>query len=579
MEKLNINNNEWQRLGYKIIGGPELPLSERILNTVLFISMCIASMSLCLVIALPNNWATLLVFCGNITCFSSLYYLSRFKKAVHQAMVIYVVLALAILIFSWFLVGGIKGGSAYYFPVAIIFFIIITPSPFHKTLIISSFSVLLGLAFVEYHYPYLVDLDIEPQVLRLGHFLSSLVAIGAIAFTIFILKKAYHREQQKIIQQTEELLATNAAKSRFLANISHEIRTPMTGVMGMASLLDNTALSPEQNEYVDSIKISSNRLLLVINKILDYSKIEAGEVKLNQQTFNVETSIQNVLAAYRPKIKGKFLELHVDLPSDIPAPLIGDSTKLELVLSNLLENAIKFTDKGSISLSVTIAQQTYDSIELQFSVQDTGIGIASKHFHKLFAPFTQLDDSRTRMFMGTGLGLALCKELVTLMNGKIWVRSDRGKGSTFSFKVPLNIQHTSTQTVAPTTIQSSTKQGQTTPNILIVDDNKVNRLLIGRLIQKYGHQAEEAANGQEAIQKIIQNNYHLILMDIQMPIMNGIETTQYIRNFHQHQPTIVAMTADDSVEDKAVYQSIGMNDFLNKPIEIEELKGILTKWL
>lgn len=579
MEKLNINNNEWLRLGYKIIGGPELPLSERILNTVLFISMCIAAMSLCLVIALPNNWATFFVFCGNITCFSTLYYLSRFKKAVQQAMIIYVVLALAILIFSWFLVGGIKGGSAYYFPVAIIFFIIITPSSYHKALIISSFSVLLVLAFVEYHYPYLVDLDIDPQVLRIGHFSSSLVAITAISFTIFVLKKAYHREQQKIIQQTEELLATNAAKSRFLANISHEIRTPMTGVMGMASLLDNTALSPEQNEYVDSIKISSNRLLLVINKILDYSKIEAGEVKLNQQTFNLEKSVENVLASYRPKIKGKFLELHVDLPSDIPAPLVGDATKLEQVLANLLENAIKFTDKGSISLSATIIQQTYDSIELQFSLEDTGIGIASKHFHKLFAPFTQLDDSRTRMFMGTGLGLALCKELVTLMNGKIWVRSNRGKGSTFSFKVPLAIQHTSSPPVAPTTIQPSTKQRKTAPNILIVDDNKVNRLLIGRLIQKYGHQAEEAANGQEAIQKIIQNNYNLILMDIQMPIMNGIETTQYIRNFHQHQPTIVAMTADDSVEDKAVYQSIGMNDFLNKPIEVDELKEILTKWL
>jgi signal transduction histidine kinase/CheY-like chemotaxis protein len=510
----------------------------------------------------------------------------------------------------------------------------------------------------------------------------------------------------------------NKAKSEFLANMSHEIRTPMNGVIGTISLLTNTQLTQEQHEYVETIKLSGDALLNLINDILDLSKIESNEVVLEEHPIRIGTCIEETLDLFAIQADQKNIDLVYWIDEKVPQVVMADATRLRQVLVNLVGNAIKFTERGEIQIRVSKASERNGKVEVLFSVRDSGIGIPPDRIHKLFKPFSQVDSSSTRKYGGTGLGLAICARAVALLGGTIWVESTSGEGSTFSFTIiasghsidpqeqnlclPLinktkkaiiiDDNKTCRQTLedllvewgfvvrSAATVEDalsflakkeifdivvaeqtptdytgvhmreaickatgrsdiafiilalrakrdqiakrkneilqvvlkpvrhgilydtlsalvnqlpgepfSTSAAQVAPqkrvmlppmNILIVDDNTINQKLIMRILKILGEGADIVNNGAEALDAVLKKKYDIVLMDIQMPIMDGYEATRRIRTDvpRENQPIIIAMTANALQGDQEKCIDIGMNDYMSKPILVDEVKRMMKKW-
>jgi len=393
--------------------------------------------------------------------------------------------------------------------------------------------------------------------------------------------------EQKVLQRTQELQialekaeSATRAKSEFLAVMSHEIRTPMNGIMGMSQLLEMTVQSNEQKEYLSAIRASGDALLLLINDILDFSKIEAGKLDLESRPFNLHKELDSIFRLYRPLVEKNQLQFFCTINPTLPPYVQGDSLRLRQILSNLISNAIKFTQQGSISVSIDYEALVVGEITLRVNVQDTGIGIPQNRIDRLFLAFSQVDSSTTRQFGGTGLGLVISERLAQAMGGGISVQSVLNQGSCFSFTIHLQ---TLSEIVADTPKLSahteSTQTHQQQPRILVVDDSHINRRVALRLLEKLGIQAEIATTGREAIEKVKQQHFDIVFMDIQMPEMDGLQATEAIRALTlAHQPYIVALTANAFETDRQRSLAAGMNDFLSKPFLFEDLKEKITQF-
>jgi|GEM_PF-3452080 len=376
------------------------------------------------------------------------------------------------------------------------------------------------------------------------------------------------------------------AKGEFLANMSHEIRTPMNGVLGLLHLASNTELTPKQQEYIGKAKVSAQNLLRIINDILDFSKIEAGKLEMELVEFNVRELFDEINNMFCAKLLENALDFHVILPQWLPDVVVGDPLRLKQILVNLIGNAIKFTRCGEVNVRVRKKEMEGDCICLHFSIQDTGIGMTSEQAAGLFTPFSQADSSITRRYGGTGLGLTICKNLVNMMGGRIWAESAVGKGSIFHFTAsftPVVSQRSSKVSDAiesshcsPDTMKDDFAKGR----ILLVEDNEINQFIAQELLEAEGYSVDVAGNGQIALDMIRDSHYALILMDIQMPVMDGLSAAKKIREdaAYDHLP-IVAMSAHAMASDIEKSLSSGMNDHLTKPINPDLLFHTLKKWL
>jgi signal transduction histidine kinase/ActR/RegA family two-component response regulator len=392
---------------------------------------------------------------------------------------------------------------------------------------------------------------------------------------LVILQESAQRQAHKLAQ----------AKSEFLAKMSHEIRTPLNGVIAAADLMAATQLNDEQRELLDTLRLSAKTLLGIINDILDFSKIEAGRMVLETLPFTPTVLVEEVVSIMAPAAHSKGLTVRTELSSSLPHSVAGDPLRLRQILLNLVGNAIKFTACGEVVIrAMRLKKGEGQSAWLRFEVQDTGVGIPPEKQAGIFDAFTQADSSVTRQYGGTGLGLAICKRLVELMGGQIGVYSQPGQGSCFWFEVPLPViqENAPEETTAQPSGSALNSHELDGVRVLLVEDNPVNQKVAIRMLQKLGCVVELAENGQQALEKLERASYDIVLMDMQMPVMDGLTATRLLRQREQqtgHHQVVIALTANAMQTDRELCLEAGMDDYLSKPLTLDALQVMLLRWV
>ncbi len=394
-------------------------------------------------------------------------------------------------------------------------------------------------------------------------------AFWAVLFEMFIMSLALADRVRRLSHDKEVAQRGNAAKSAFLANMSHEIRTPLNGVLGMVDLLRNTALNRKQREFIENIRHSGRSLMTLLEDILDYSRVEAGRIELVNHPFEPRQLLQELLFLLTPEAEKKGLKLHLSIDPMVPRVLTGDPGRLRQIFLNLMGNALKFTETGEVRVGFECLRQDEPLNRLLFSVEDTGIGIAHDAKQHLFERFRQADDGIARRYGGSGLGLSIARELVELMGGEIRVDSRPGVGSRFEVELFLPAGR-----LEPTAAEAAAELPAM--DVLVVDDEPINRRVATELLSRSGHRVEGVRSGAEAIERVSDGQYDLVLMDLSMPEMDGLEATRCIRSLAPALP-VVGLTAHVLPEHRAACLEAGMSGVLHKPIEIDQLNRLLAE--
>ena len=400
---------------------------------------------------------------------------------------------------------------------------------------------------------------------------------------IMIVNEKYHIATFSNITELErarELAeSSEKAKAAFMANMSHELRTPLNGIDGFVQLLANTELTQKQQKYISLITTSSSNLIGIVNDILDFSKIESGKMTLSCVEVNPFVEFKNILELFVVKTKEKKIKYSIEIDESIPSLIMLDTLRISQILSNLIGNAIKFTPVyGSIGVNINLLENDEEFITLQFSVKDSGIGIPKDRQKLIFEAFTQADDSTTREFGGTGLGLNISLSLIELMGGSLGLESAENKGSTFTFSIQSKAVKVLSQEKRLDEVAFIEKKLKENAKVLVVEDNEMNQILMDELLKKYNLNVDFVMNGEEAIVKVFEVEYDLILMDINMPVLNGLDTTKFIRASGNIVP-IIALTANALEGDEERFLRVGMNDYLAKPLVYEDFDRVLKKYL
>ena len=418
------------------------------------------------------------------------------------------------------------------------------------------------------------------KALQFGTILIVVVLTSGAVLFWFIINTI--RRQNLLIDRLntseKKLKEAMTIKENFLANMSHEIRTPMNAVLGFTKLLKRKPLDTESKEYVDTIERSGENLLMIINDILDLSKIEAGMMRIESAPFNIRGLLYSIETLFREKVAEKKISLKVIVSDLVPDHLEGDAVRLSQILVNLVGNALKFTDKGSIQLQVTGQPITGGQLLLHFTVTDTGIGIAADQLSHVFERFHQGEETVTRKFGGTGLGLSIVKDLVQLQKGNISVESEWGKGTTFHFTIPYLVASEMSQPGLPPGPEEQPVAPKEGIQLLVAEDNEINQTFLRHLFKDWNVRFDIASTGLEAVDLLKKNKYDLVLMDVQMPGMDGYTATRHIRQELKMDIPIIAMTAHAMAGEKEKCLGYGMNEYISKPIREEELRSLLNRF-
>jgi signal transduction histidine kinase/DNA-binding response OmpR family regulator len=419
-----------------------------------------------------------------------------------------------------------------------------------------------------------------------GGALAFLFALMFVNFYIGPIIKVTENAFQRLETTTAQALEAARLKSEFLANMSHEIRTPMNGVLGMIELLGRTRLDERQSRYLGTLQTSARALMSVLNDVLDFSKIEAGKLELHQENCRVRTLVDEVTELFSARAELRGVRLMAEVAPDVPSQVEADTERVRQVLSNLVSNAVKFTESGSITVRALVEESKGALFTLRFEVEDTGIGIDPMLQSKLFEAFSQVDGSRTRKHGGTGLGLAICKQLVSLMRGRIGVQSEAGHGSRFWFSLPLrrlestgSVELPAIASLRPLAAPRQTPEGQHS-KILVAEDNPINQEVVREVLSELGYEAVIVENGFEALAALERQPYPLVLMDCQMPGLDGYSAAREIRRREQgnsHTP-LIAVTAHAFRGEREKALASGMDDYVTKPISAEVLREAIQRW-